>query len=1039
LRSTWLILPFIFGVFIHLGSVRAAEIETPTVAREALEKDPELAKAFSAGQALWENGNWAESAMVWQALFEKARGRYGDGHITTELAAFYLGDTYHQQRLYTRALPLLERAARAHQRLVGNHASTALRLNNLALNYSALARHDKALPLQQRAFAIYEKVLGPEYPNTATSLNNLAETYRALAQHDKALPLQQRALAIYEKVLGPEHSNTATSLNNLAEIYRALAQYDKALPLQNRTLAIREKVLGSEHPDTARSLGNLASTYLQLAQHDKALPLQQRALAIREKVLGPEHPSTATSLGNLAEIYRALAQYDKALPLQNRTLAIREKVLGPEHPDIATSLGNLAATYSALAQHEKALPLQKRTFAIYEKVFGSEHPSTARSLANLAPTYGALNQHDKALPLHKRALAIREKVLGPEHPDTALSLNNLAFTYVKLAQHDKARPLHQRTLAIYEKVLGPEHPSTATSLNNLAETYRSLAQYDEALPLQQRALAIREKVLGPEHPDTALSLNNLASIYLEMGQPEAAIIFLKTSINIYQNQRQRVSSIGSTELQSYTQSISAAYQVLASTLTDQGRLAEAQLVLDMLKENEQFDFIRRSETADPRRSRIGYNATEQAWVTRYRQIADRLAALGAEEQDLQKQAKLGLTPEQKQRLQALAADLAVARKAFDSFLAELRDGFARQGPARAVEVVETSQQALRETQALLKGLGNDVVLLQYYLTEDKVGMLLTTPGVQLARTSKVSAKELNRLIAEFRRLLRDPKANAQPTAQALYQLLVAPVAQDLEQAGAKTVMLSLDGSLRYLPFAALHDGKQYLVERWNLPIYTSVTKGKLRDAVTPQWQAAGLGLTKEIGGFKALPAVKGEMSSIVKGGNSGVLPGEVYLDEAFNALRLKDVAQRKFQLLHIASHFQFSPGTEVNSFLLLGDGQQLTLGDIRTQNYRFDNVDLLTLSACDTGLGGGRDTNGREIEGFGVIAQQQGAKAVLATLWPVADQSTAELMAEMYRRRQEKNLTKIEALRQAQISLMSQPKYAHPFYWAPFILMGNWK
>ena len=115
------------------------------------------------------------------------------------------------------------------------------------------------------------------------------------------------------------------------------------------------------------------------------------------------------------------------------------------------------------------------------------------------------------------------------------------------------------------------------------------------------------------------------------------------------------------------------------------------------------------------------------------------------------------------------------------------------------------------------------------------------------------------------------------------------------------------------------------------------------------------------------------------------------------------------------------------------------MGEIRTQNYRFDNVDLLTLSACDTGLGGGRDAQGREIEGFGVLAQQQGAKAVLATLWRVADQSTSALMAEMYKLREEKKLTKIEALRQAQQSLLSQPRYSHPFYWAPFILMGNWK
>jgi CHAT domain-containing protein len=252
-------------------------------------------------------------------------------------------------------------------------------------------------------------------------------------------------------------------------------------------------------------------------------------------------------------------------------------------------------------------------------------------------------------------------------------------------------------------------------------------------------------------------------------------------------------------------------------------------------------------------------------------------------------------------------------------------------------------------------------------------------------------------------------------------------------------MLSLDGALRYVPFGALYDGQRFALQRWNLPMYTSVVREHLQDDMSPSWTAAGLGVTRALGEFSALPSVKGEMQGIIRNQAGGVLPGEILLDQAFTAKRFKDVSAKNFQVVHVASHFRFSPGTEINSFLLLGDGQQLTLGDIRTQNYRFDNVDLLTLSACDTGLGGGRDEQGREIEGFGVIAQQQGAKGVLATLWPVADKSTATLMSDMYRRRQEQHLTKIEALRQAQLGLLNQPKYSHPFYWAPFILMGNWK
>ena len=972
------------------------------------------------------------------ATREKTLGRE---HLDVALTLGSLATTYFKLVQYDKAPPLLERALAIREKVLGpEHPDTASTLYMLAGVYNKLAQYDKALSLEQRALAIREKTVGPEHPDTASSLNNLALTYGELAQYDKALSLQQRVLTIREKTVGPEDPETALILNNLASTYGDLAQHDKALPLQQRALAIREKVLGPEHQDTAVSLSNLAFTYGRLAQYDKALPLQQRSLTIREQTFGPEHPDTAQILNNLAGTYRDLAQYDKALPLQLRALTILEKCLGPEHPETALTLENLAGIYGDLAQYNKAQPLKQRALAIYEITFGQEHPSTAARLINLAGTYFDLAQYEKALPLQQLALAILEKNLGPEHPDTASSLSNLASTYGKLAQHDKALPLQERALAIHEKVLGPEHPRTATSLNNLAVTYIDLTQYEKALSLHQRALAIYEKVLGPEHPLTAVSLNNLAFTLIDMGQPDLAIAFFKFAVNAYQNQREQVSRIDSPALISYTESVTYTYQALAILLLDQGLLSDAQLVLDMLKENEQFEFVRRSSSADPRLTRIGYNRNEQLWMTRYRQIADRLAALGAEEQALQKQAKLGeLSTEQKQRQQALTSDLRVAQAAFDSFLKEMRENFGRQGPVKAAEASETSQGALRELQNLIKGIGPDTVLLQYFVTEDKVGMLLTTPGLQLARSTPIKAGELNRRTAEFRRSLRNPKSDAIKASQALYQLLVAPVEQDLAQAGAKTVMLSLDGALRYLPFGALHDGQRYMVQRWNLPIYTSVTKNRLRDTGTAHWQAAGLGVTRALGEFTALPAVKNEMRSIFKSAGAGVLPGEVYLDEAFTAQRFKDVSQRSFQLLHVASHFQFSPGTEINSFLLLGDGQQLTLADLRTQNYRFDNLDLLTLSACDTGLGGGRDAQGREIEGFGVIAQQQGAKAVLATLWPVADESTAKLMAEMYRRRQDQHQTKIESLRQAQLSLLEQSRYAHPFYWAPFILMGNWK
>ncbi len=899
----------------------------------------------------------------------------------------------------------------------------------------------------------------------ANELEASAQKFAETSNHNAALPLRIRALAIYQELLGPEDPDAAESLHNLASTYWQLAQYDKALPLLIRVLAILEKALGPEHPATATILNNLAEVYWRLAQYDKALPLNIRALAVREKVVGPVHPATALSLNNLAVAYSALAQYDKALPLNIRALAIREKVLGPEHPDTAISLNNLALAYSAFAQHAKALPLNIRALAIREKVLGSQHPDTALSLNILASTYWHLAEFDKALPLLIRALAIYEKARGSEHPITANIMSGLAEIYSALAQYDKALPLKLQALAIREKVLGPEHPDTAESLNNLALTYWYLAQFDEALPLLIRALATFEKARGPEHPDTAISLENLAVEMFRRDQKGFAIALAKRAVNIKQTQRERSLRIDDLAMQSYTISVELVYQTLAQWLTDEGRLAEAQQVLDMLKESEYFEFIRRAAGADPRKTRAGYTAQEKTWMDRYNQIAGRLSALGAEEQALERKSKAGLTSEEQRRKQALLADLAVAQAAFKSFLEAMQSSFKAEGPARQADIIESGAENFKQLQATIRGLGVDVVLVRYYVTGSRVNMLVTTPGVHLARHSTIEIKELNRKIAEFGRLLRDPGVDPRATAQDLYRVLVAPIAADLEQAGAKTVMLSLDGVLRYIPFGALHDGERYLIERWRLPVYTEVAKDRLREAATLRLQVAGLGVTRKIGEFAALPAVRAELNSILRTGNSGVVSGELYFDEQFTEQRLRDVTQRPFQLLHIASHFRFSPGTEINSFLLLGDGKQLTLGDIRTGGWRFSNVDLFTLSACETGLGGGRDANGREIEGFGVIAQQQGAKGVLATLWPVVDQSTSIFMSQLYQRLQDKQFTKAESLRQAQLALLNgrhakpestpgkvrprtpealdyspDPKrpYAHPYFWAPFILMGNW-
>ena len=468
---------------------------------------------------------------------------------------------------------------------------------------------------------------------------------------------------------------------------------------------------------------------------------------------------------------------------------------------------------------------------------------------------------------------------------------------------------------------------------------------------------------------------------------------------------------------------------------------------------------------------MNYNDIERPFAERLENLGNDSAALVDQLNALDKQAKLGLTPEQEKRRAQIRARLDEQAK---QTIALLNDIPQQLRATKKRQLVEAGNANLDQLRATLTSLGHGAALLSYIVTDTRVRIILTTPKVLLARQAEIPAKELNRKIAEFRRVLQNPERDPRPLAQEMYRLLITPVVDDLKKANAQTLMLSLDGSLRYLPMGALHDGEVYLAERYPLAMYTEVAKDKLREKPGAKWKAAGFGITRRIGEFAPLPSVQQELDGIIYTGSpkatGGVLPGDIYLDEAFTQTRLHDVLDLAYPVMHIASHFVFIPGTEAQSFLLLGDGKQLSLAELRTGGWKFDAVDMMTLSACETALGGGSDEKGREIEGFGALVQRQGAKGVLATLWPVADQSTAIFMQTLYRLRQEKGLTKAAALREAQQALISgkhalpatsgNPSvsgsagagtadapaytpdparpYAHPFYWAPFILMGNW-
>lgn len=425
---------------------------------------------------------------------------------------------------------------------------------------------------------------------------------------------------------------------------------------------------------------------------------------------------------------------------------------------------------------------------------------------------------------------------------------------------------------------------------------------------------------------------------------------------------------------------------------------------------------------------------------------------------------------QKIRLATIERELAsieTERAALDAKLsADLR-------ASRSTELAPADRELVESGQQLLRALPAGTVAVYYLSGADRLDALLVTREGRRHWRVPVARAALEKQITEFRKLLQSPRSNPQPLARALHDTLVAPpLAQALSEARASTVMLSLDGALRYLPFAALHDGRSWMAERFALSLYTSAAPEALKAKPARPWRVAAFGATEGGQGMSPLPGVKEELELIVRNGSAGVLDGTLQLNRNFTEQTLLAALRDHRHVVHIASHFAFSPGDAAGSFLLLGDGNGLNLTRLNGPEYRFDEVDLVTLSACETGLSGD-DAFGQEIEGLGTLLQGQGAAAVLATLWQVADDGTAQFMHDFYAAREAGALSRAEALRAAQAGFISgrpvlslldvagrggritavtlpqgaapappgalRPKsFSHPFYWAPFVLMGNW-
>lgn len=317
---------------------------------------------------------------------------------------------------------------------------------------------------------------------------------------------------------------------------------------------------------------------------------------------------------------------------------------------------------------------------------------------------------------------------------------------------------------------------------------------------------------------------------------------------------------------------------------------------------------------------------------------------------------------------------------------------------------------------------------------NQVAVILSLPNQPLRyHTTSLPQAEVENLLTQFRQALR-PTAFVEdwlPLTQRVYELLLRPVETELAASGIKTLVFVPDGLLRSLPMAALHDGQRYLIEKYSVVLTPGLQLLQPQPLDRQRLQGLLAGLTQARDHFAALPNVAVEINQI-----QTEIPAQVLLDQSFtNQAFQTRVDSTPSAIVHLATHGQFSSDAD-KTFILTWDGQ-INVRELdqllRSREGNLSPIELLVLSACQTATG-----DKRAALGMAGVAVRSGARSTLASLWSVSDLSTASLMIEFYRELGEPGITKAEALRRAQVTLLHQDGYTSPYYWAPFVLLGNW-
>jgi CHAT domain-containing protein/tetratricopeptide (TPR) repeat protein len=923
----------------------------------------------------------------------------------------------------------------------------------------AITKFQESLPLFR---ALADSV------SEATTLNNMARTYSDLGDKQKALDSYASALLLF-RAIGDRRSQ-AVMLNNIGSVYRDLGEKQRALDSYTQSLALRRAV--GDRNGEATTLNNLGTAYDDLGDKRKALEFYAQAMSLFRTA--GDRRSEATMLNNIGKAYDNLGETQKSLDFYAQALSLRRAVGDPRGE--GATLSNIGMVYKDLGETRKALDYFTQALPLFRTA--GDRGNEAVTLNNLGGIYNDLGEKQKELDYLTQALVLYRAVGGRN--GEANTLNNIGMFYDDLGERRKALDSLAQALAVFRAV--GDRDGEARALSNIGWVNAALGEKQQARDSYAQALPLFRAV--GDRAGEGKALYRLA--YLERGNGNLgeSLTDVATALTIVDSLRSR---IGSQELR-------ASY--FATVQDYQEFYIDLLMRLHEVKPSEGYDG-RALQASEHGRARSLLETLVEAHAD-IRQGVD--ATLLAHERALQQQLNIKAqqqatllggthTPEQAaalaSELEGLTTDLQQAEAAI------------RTTSPRYAALTQPSPLNLKEVQQQLDA---STVLLEYSLGTEASFLWAVTPttvtSYELPKRAEIetAARRFNKLLNTRSRL---QEQEMRETARGLSQMLLGPVTAQL---GHKRLVVVADGILQYLPFAALADpaslrpnsgaiqplivgheivslpslsvlatSRQELRGRTPAPQTLAVLADpvfypddeRVRHRSVPQppdQQPASSSDISRLG--ETVKQSAGETGALRDGdrltrltGSRKEAEGILAMVSATHARRAFDFeASREFassgelsryRYVHFATHALLnSLHPELTAIVLSlvdanGNPQDGFLRAHEVYNLNLP-AELIVLSACETGLG-------KEVKGEGLVGLTRGflyagAARVVVSLWSVDDNATASLMVDFYKGMLKSGMRPAEALRTAQITMWkTKGAWQAPYYWAAFVLQGEWR